>query len=332
MRSERCLTVCSFGWLDRPSGMRTRFRSKGHIRLLVVIIVLLLPLTLPAQQRTPRSPLRQAESEVWARLQQRARELGTLRLGLSDVDLVFPLEGEPTEVIGVMRLTNTSSVVATARLEPLDSIATRSDFFQNGRYDIRIEDRAGNCILVHQIVSIDTVLVRRTRTTEPCQPLYMAEVVRRSRRLARIPLNAGRLTDNWSMAPAITAVADIYLDSVVVTTTTLMLQANLREPETSVKVDSVIVGLALGEQSWSIVRKSRPLVVDTVLSRGEIWSRSPRRFVIPIDSTFALTSSWPVIEVSLSVPKTESNPYGFAWTYAHGPKDFFKDLRKQVER
>ncbi|MGH7694135.1 MAG: hypothetical protein ACRENH_04110, partial [Gemmatimonadaceae bacterium] len=89
----------------------------------------------------------------------------------------------------------------------------------------------------------------------------------------------------------------------------------------------VTVGLALGERSWSIVRKSPPLAVDSVLSRGELWSRAPRRFMIPVDSTFALTRSWPVVEVSLSVPKTDSNPYGLAWTYAHGAKDFFKGVR-----
>jgi hypothetical protein len=54
--------------------------------------------------------------------------------------------------------------------------------------------------------------------------------------------------------------------------------------------------------------------------------------MIPVDSTFALARSWPVVEVSLSVPKTEANPYGLAWTYAHGPKDFFKGVRWSVER
>ncbi|HJU75626.1 MAG TPA: hypothetical protein VJ717_17915, partial [Gemmatimonadaceae bacterium] len=178
----------------------------------------------------------------------------------------------------------------------------------------------------------DTALVKRQRTTEPCKPLYMAEVVRRGRRLARIPLSAGQLTDNWTIAPATTALVDVYLDSVVVTTTNLTLQANLREPDTAVRVDSVIVGLALGERSWSIVQRSRPVVVDTLLGRGSTWARARQRFVIPVDSTFALTSSWPVIEVSLSVPKTDGNPYGFAWTYAHGPRPFFKDVRWSLGR
>ncbi|HEY7568562.1 MAG TPA: hypothetical protein VH762_13365, partial [Gemmatimonadaceae bacterium] len=244
------------------------------------------------------------------------------------LDLRIPIRGEPEEVIGVTRLTNSSLVVATARLEPLDSIASRMDRFRSGRYDLRIEDRIGNCILVHQTVRVDTSLVRLERTAQSCRPLYMAEVVRRGIRLARIPLSAGQLTDNWSVAPATMAFADVYLDSVVVLTTKLMLQANLREGDTSsVRVDSVTVGLALGEGSWSIVRRSPAAVVDSVLPRGTTWARAHYRFMIPVDSTFALSRSWPVVEVSLSVPKTDSNPYGVAWTYAHGPKDFFTGVR-----
>ncbi len=248
-------------------------------------------------------------------------------LDSSEIDLRIPIDGEPEEVIGVTRLTSSSLVVATARLEPLDSVGSRQDPFYSGRYDLRLEDRIGNCLVVHQTVAVDSVLRRLKRTVESCRPLYMAEVFRRSIRLARIPLSAGQLTDNWSVAPATTAFVDIYVDSLVVLTSKLMLQANPREGDTTgVKIDSVNVGLALGERSWSIVRKSPPVAVDALLRRGETWGRAHHRFMIPVDSTFELTRSWPVVEVSLSVPKTESNPYGLAWTYAHGPKDFFKNV------
>ncbi len=299
-------------------------RSLG---LIAASFLLLTPPTIGAQVTMPRVSLRQAESEMWTRLEQRARRLGALMLDSSELDLRIPIQGEPEEVIGVTRLTNEALAVVTARLEPLEAVASRGDPFHSGRYDLRIEDRSGNCQLVHQTVSVDTGLVRLKRTTEACRPLYMAEVARRARRLARIPLNAGQLTDSWSVAPATTAFADVYLDSVVVLTTKLMLQANLRDGDTAVvRVDSITVGLALGEGAWSIVRKSAPAVVDTVLRRGEMWRRTHQRFVIPVDSTFALWRSWPVVEVSLSVPKTEANPYGLAWTYAHGPKDLFKKV------
>lgn len=297
------------------------------MRLVVAFVLVLTPTAIAAQVTLPRVGVRQAESEIWMRLEQRARRLGAFTLDSSEIDLRIPIEGEPEEVIGVTRLTSSSLVVATARLEPLDSIGSRDDPFHSGRYDLRIEDRAGNCLLVHETVAVDTALVRLKRTTETCRPLYMAEVVRRSRRLARIPLSAGQLTDNWSIAPATTAFADVYLDSVVVLTTKLLLQANPRDGDTtSVRVDSITVGLALGSGSWSIVRKSPAVVVDTVLRLGSTWGRTRQRFVISIDSTFALTRSWPVLEVSLSVPKTGANPYGLAWTYAHGPRDFFKNI------
>ena len=297
----------------------------GIRRLLVMLLVVVAPTTVESQQPTL---IQRAETEIWARLRERAARAGTLMLDGSDLDLRIPLDGEPEEVIGVTRLTNSSRVVGTARLEPLDSITSRNDPFRFGRYDLRIEDRAGNCLLVHQAVSIDTALVRGARTTERCRPLYMAEVVRRSRRLARLPLTAGQLTDNWSVAPATTASVDVYLDSVVVVATTLALRVNLKDGDTThVQVDSVTVGLALGDGSWNIVRKSPALVVDTVLRRGATWTRSRHRFTIAVDSTFELGRSWPVVEVSLSVPKTESNPYGLAWTYAHGPKGYFRMIK-----
>ena len=301
------------------------------LRRYSAVVALLVPATTTSQP--PRGGIRGAELEVWKRLEDRARQLGAFVLDSSELDLRIPIQGEPEEVIGVTRLTSSSIVVATARLEPLDSIGSRTDRFQSGRYDLRIEDRVGNCIVVHQTVTVDTALKRLKRTAESCRPLYMAEVVRRGVRLARLPLSAGQLTDNWSVAPATMAFADVYLDSVVVLTTKLMLQANLREGDTSgVRIDSVNVGLALGDRSWNIVRKGPPVVVDTVLRRGETWAGAAQRFMIPMDSTFDLTRSWPVVEVSLSVAKTDSNPYGLAWTYAHGPKDFFKGVRWSMGR
>lgn len=300
----------------------------GIRSLVPALFIVVAPTTVISQQPTSRSAIQRAEAEIWTRLRERAARSGTLMLDSSDLDLRIPLEGEPEEVIGVTRLTNSSRVVGTARLEPLDSITSRTDPFRSGRYDLRIEDRAGNCLLVHQAVSIDTALVRGRRTTENCRPLYMAEVVRRSRRLARLPLAAGALTDNWSVAPAMTASVDVYLDSVVVVTTSLALRVNLKEGDTTaVRVDSVTIGLALGDGSWSIVRKSPAVVVDTVLRRGATWMRSRQRFAIAVDSTFALGLSWPVVEVSMSVPKTESNPYGLAWTYAHGRRGFFNAVK-----
>lgn len=302
--------------------------ASWRLRQVVAFALLLTPLTIAAQPTAPRVGIRQAEAEVWTRIERRSRRLGALMLDSSEFDLRIPIQGEPEEVIGVTRLTNTSYAVATARLEPLESIASRSQPFHSGRYDLRIEDRAGNCIVVHQTVSVDTSLVRLKRTAESCRPLYMAEVVRRGIRLARIPLSAGQLTDNWSVALATMAFADVYLDSVVVLTTKFGLQANLRADDTTgVRVDSVTAGLALGEGSWSIVRRSPAVVLDTLLGRGNTWERARLRFTIPVDSTFALSRAWPVVEVSLSVAKTESNPYGLAWTYAHGPKGFFRSVR-----
>lgn len=80
-------------------------RSLG---LVTALTLLLTPPTIAAQHVAPRVGIRQAESEVWIRLEQRARRLGALMLDSSEIDLRIPIHGEPEEVIGVTRLTNSA--------------------------------------------------------------------------------------------------------------------------------------------------------------------------------------------------------------------------------
>jgi hypothetical protein len=71
------------------------------------------------------------------------------------------------------------------------------------------------------------------------------------------------------------------------------------------------------------VRRSAAFPVRATLRRGAEWRRRNLRFAIPLDSALALKESWPVVEVVLGVRRTEDNPYGRAWTYAHAAKSFF---------
>jgi len=147
--------------------------------------------------------------------------------------------------------------------------------------------------------------------------------------IARFPLNAGRLDDHWSAALAAIGTVDVYKDSVVITTSSLVLRASYPVPPTaSVMIDSISAGLAAGSTSWSVVIKSAPISVDTTLKQGQEWRRGAKRFVIPLDSAFDLNSTWPMFEVYLSVPETADNPRGIAWTYAHERRGFFSSLLK----
>jgi hypothetical protein len=49
-----------------------------------------------------------------------------------------------------------------------------------------------------------------------------------------------------------------------------------------------------------------------------------------VDATFPVERAWPVFETFLSVRKTTDNPYGTAWTYAHAPEGFFKDVVRKL--
>jgi len=277
-----------------------------------------------AQERAASSTLAQLEKEMLTRIAERAKASGGFTFEAGDFDLRLPLRGEPEEIVGPTTHANDALAVGSARIEPLDSIASRQDTFRRARYALRLEDRIGNCRIVHQDISFDSTVARKRRIVERCEPLYMAEVVRRGRRIARLPLSAGRLDDHWSAALAATGTADVYMDSVVITTSSLILRASYPVPPSSpVVIDSISAGLAAGNESWSVVRKSIPISVDTTLKQGEEWRRKVRRFMIPVDSSFDLKSSWPVFEVYLRVPVTTDNPYGTAWTYAHERKGFF---------
>jgi hypothetical protein len=279
-------------------------------------------------QQAALSLLSRLEKEMLARISEKATAAGGFSFGSGEFDLRLPLRGEPEEMIGPTMHASDALAVGSARLEPLDTIASREIVVRRTRYDLRLEDRQGNCLIVHQQMRMDSVIVRGRRTTERCQPLYMAEVVRRARRIARLPLTAGRLDDHWSAALAATGTADVYQDSVVITTTAIGLRAGYPVPATEpVVIDSVTAGLALGETSWSVVKQSAAIRVDTTLRKGGEWRRDVRRFVIPIDSTFDLVKSWPVFQVHVGVPRTAENPLGRAWTYAHGRKGFFAQVR-----
>ncbi|MFL5605058.1 MAG: hypothetical protein ACJ8AD_01305 [Gemmatimonadaceae bacterium] len=294
-------------------------------------------MTAAADAHAQRSPaIRRLEVEIWARIADRARRSHALTLEHGQFDIVLPMKGDPVEVRSIASRAHDALAVASVRLEPGDTLVdTRESEFTAGRYDLRIEDRAGNCVAIHEEVRLaaDSTIERGARMEERCRPLYMAEVVGRGRRLARLPLTAGQLTDHWSVAGAITGWVDVYADSAVVVASTLALRASYPTPDTLTQhVNSIAVGLALGDSSWSIVRRSVARRVGATLRPGAEWHRERLRFTIPLDSTFALKESWPVLEVILRVRRTEDNPDGRAWTYAHAKKPFFVFLSDPPDR
>lgn len=217
-----------------------------------------------AQRATP-SALRRLEKEMMARISVLATTNGGFRLGASDLDVRLPLKGEPEEIVGPTLNATGALAVGSARIEPLDSIASRDSTFYRGRYDVRLEDRRGNCLIVHIDVRIENGLQAGPRKAERCQPLYMAEVICRARRIARLPLTAGRLDDHWSVALAAKGMVEVYLDSVVITTSEMTLRASYPHPATEIQViDSVSAGLGLGDATWNIGRASAALPVRTL--------------------------------------------------------------------
>jgi hypothetical protein len=81
--------------------------------------------------------------------------------------------------------------------------------------------------------------------------------------------------------------------------------------------------VAAAASGWADVYLDSVVVITSILSRRDL------RFTIPIDTTFELLESWPVVEVILGAQRTADNPYGLAWTYAHGTRKFFSPSRSR---
>jgi len=63
----------------------------------------------------------------------------------SDFDVRLPLHGEPEEIVGPTLHARDALAVGSARIEPLESLASRADTFNRARYELRLEDRTGKC-------------------------------------------------------------------------------------------------------------------------------------------------------------------------------------------
>lgn len=193
------------------------------------------------------------------------------------------------------------------------------------------EDFEGRCVaeVTPVVFSRDRLsFLLGTPQRSRCAQSVMEDRTRRSRLLARLPLAAGRLEDAWSVALTATGSVRVYRDSVVIRADTLRLKAKPLDGAAQ-RVDSLVAGLSLGgDRSWSVQRRSAAVRLDTTLADQREWMRTRQRFTIPLDSLFLLEQSWPTFEVILRTPRTADNPYGVAWTYAHAPMGFFREVRR----
>lgn len=290
---------------------------------------------------TPAMSVARAEALVWTRIAEHLQHGGTLvptrflvsiPIGGVGVDI------EPASIDsasaatadelwgGLIDSASASAarawVVAAALLGDVDSTGSVA------RYRVRLESRTGRCLEVSQRVQIgdDGVVRARDRVAKSCAPLMMAEVIHRARRLARLPLQAGDLGDDWAVRAVATGHVDVYADSVVVQLSALQLRTSPSQGSPCL-VDSVSIGLALGRgRSWSVARQSAAWPVNRELAPGREWRRTGLRFVVAVDSTFPLKDAWPVVQGHLHAERTPANPYGLAWVYAHAPEGYFASV------
>ena len=142
------------------------------VRISIVAAIVSIFTVAPASfaQGSASSVLARLEKEMLARISQRAITAGGFSFGASEFDLRFPREGEPEEIVGPTIHATDALAIGSARIEPLDSIASRDEKFLRAQYELRLEDRMGNCLIVHQDAKVDSVFTRGRRETERCQP------------------------------------------------------------------------------------------------------------------------------------------------------------------
>jgi hypothetical protein len=197
---------------------------------------------------------------------------------------------------------------------------------------VEFEDWLGRCVREVTPIAYSPrhVLAFGTPRRTRCEVGVMTERIRRGRLLATLPIRAGDLNDNWSVALAARGSVRVYMDSVVVRADSVRMRAKPLDGRPQA-VDSLAVGLALGAgKAWSVSRRGTVIPVKQSLAVKDEWSRTRLRFSIPVDATFPVERAWPVFETFLSVRKTADNPYGTAWTYAHAPEGFFKDVVRKL--
>jgi hypothetical protein len=297
------------------------------------------PLPSQAPRRDPFADLESAMRDRVERLAGRVAELPR------DEVLRLTLSGEHEELVPDAGFTpgDWEGMIAFAAVHAHDSRAVGALWMLpmeqpdslpvprlEGVYRLRFEDRTGACVDVLLSARLDPGTGRVAwgeRDATPCIPWMMAEVIRRSQRVASLPFSAGDLDDNWSVALAARGTVDVYLDSVVVLVATARFRAKPLDG-VPVPLDSLSAGIATARgTSWSVSRRSPALPVGRTFRAGEEWSRRDLRFSIPIEDSFDFAKSWPMFELYLAVPKTKDNPYGFAWTYAHAKQGFFDSLK-----
>jgi hypothetical protein len=228
-----------------------------------------------------------------------------------------------------MRARTTGMAVAASARAPGDTSTTANVA------SLEFEDYTGRC--VQEVVALIPDAGGRLRVTRAvnapqarmtCLVDAMAERAYRSRMIAQLALAAGDVNDNWSVALLARGVARVYLDSVVIRADTLRLRVNTQDGSDAT-VDSIVVGLSQKtEQSWYMTQRGAAIVLNQTFRNKQEWNGPRARFTIPADSSIDLTKVWPTFEVILSVPKTESNTVGRAWTYSHAPMVFFSGIRR----
>ncbi len=121
----------------------------------------------------------------------------------------------------------------------------------------------------------------------------------------------------WSVVGAMTGRTDVYADSVVA----LVRDGELVRQHTDgpQALDSVTASLASGSgNNWSPGAPSRAMVLEWRGREGEHKALGPMvRFSIPREAGASLDGRWVVFTYHLTVPKSNHNPYGTAWTYTH---------------
>lgn len=300
-----------------------------------------------ARERTPAltAAMRELESALIARADTEARTyrdaaaaVGAHGFGLIDEAMILTGDGRPESVGGVsIPYPSLTATVDESLRNVLKASAPRaratawttsygSPSGDQATLRFEFEDRAGRCVAVARTASVGASggLVLGARRLSRCDVRVLADVIRRGRRLARIPFDYKGLDVIFTTVGNYPGTVDVYFDSVVVTVRGARLQTKLLEGHPQ-NVDSITTSLAYHSgSSWGPGKQSNAVKLQWPARDGDVRDIPRMRFTIPRDSSESLSDRWVVFSHHLTVPKTASNPYGIAWTYAHLSDTMFK--------
>lgn len=209
-------------------------------------------------------------------------------------------------------------------IEPIDADSVRLVLTSRHRVSTRFNSYASWWSeRVMQSVQRDILAVVKARAEDderPAKTRIREATAARALRESATERAASSFETGFSVVADLPGRTDVYADSVVV----LVRRGRIAWPRLDAGATHDSTTAVLASEwggSWNTGWPSRALVIEQGSITDTLALGPMMRFTIPRATSDPLGGSWVVFMHHLTVPKTEDNPHGTAWTYTHSVRE-----------